>query len=675
MISRINSAVLNGLDVVATEVEVGFSRGIPGIVIVGLPDNAVKESRERLKLAVTSANFDYPQATKIVINLSPADVRKEGSALDLPMAVGIVKNRYRLESPAFADLLFYGELNLNGDLNPVKGVLNIALFAREQGLRGIVIPYENRLEAQFVRRHRGLCPEKPHPGHRVDRTSRGLRPLPFRPWAADAAAACEDDFSEIKGQYLAKRAMEIAAAGFHNVLMIGAPGSGKSMISKALPSILPDMSDDEILETSLIYSAAGLLGEKGGLVRRRPFRSPHHTISDVGISGGGKYPVPGEISLAHNGVLFLDEIPYFKRSALEVLRQPLEDGKITVSRSLTSSTFPARFMLVAAMNPSQDAVGLGESSGGLSAPAQKRRYYSKLSRPLLDRIDLQLEVKKLKLDEITSTAAAESSAVIRRRVVRARDLQTQRFRGLKKKIFANGQMRNPEIKKFCPLDESGDRLLRLRRRPLRPERPRLFPHPESGPHHRRPAGRGKDRGAPRAGSAAVQVAGPGAVLMAAPVLPGWKIVRPMLVMVGGRAAAGIGGQFFCRPAAAAFPGAGRGAGSGGPAVHFSEVDADFVQAIGAGSGTLLLDARAAAAYRLGHIPGAVSLPLAEFAMVFPRLAGRLREARMLVAYCSGPNCNDSRDLALRLWERGLKNLLLYKGGMEDWNGKGHVLER
>jgi magnesium chelatase family protein len=243
--------------------------------------------------------------------------------------------------------------------------------------------------------------------------------------------------------------------------MIGAPGSGKSMISKALPSILPDMSEDEILETSLIYSAAGLLGEKGGLVRRRPFRSPHHTISDVGISGGGKYPVPGEISLAHNGVLFLDEIPYFKRSALEVLRQPLEDGQITVSRSLTSSTFPARFMLVAAMNPSQDAVGLGESLGGLSAQSQKRRYYAKLSKPLLDRIDLQLEVKKLKLDEITSTAAAESSAVIRRRVVGARDLQTQRFRGLKKKIFANGQMRNAEIKKFCPLDEDGDNLLRL----------------------------------------------------------------------------------------------------------------------------------------------------------------------------------------------------------------------
>ena len=457
MISLIRSAVLNGLDVVATEVEVGFSRGIPGIVIVGLPDNAVKESRERLRLAVSNANFDYPQATKIVINLSPADVRKEGSALDLPMAVGIVKNRYRMESPAFADLLFYGELNLNGDLNPVKGVLNIALFARQQGFRGIVIPYENRLEAQFVSGIEVYALKNLTEVIELIEHSERFAPCHSRIEKAEAGA-CENDFSEIKGQYLAKRAMEIAAAGFHNVLMIGAPGSGKSMISKALPSILPDMSDDEILETSLIYSAAGLLGEKGGLMRRRPFRSPHHTISDVGISGGGKFPVPGEISLAHNGVLFLDEIPYFKRSALEVLRQPLEDGKITVSRSLTSSTFPARFMLVAAMNPSQDAVGLGDGAG---SPSQRHRYYAKLSKPLLDRIDLQIEVQKVKLEEITSPAAAESSVAIRQRVVRARELQTRRFRGLKKRIFANGQMRNAEIRKFCPLDDEGGRLLRL----------------------------------------------------------------------------------------------------------------------------------------------------------------------------------------------------------------------
>jgi magnesium chelatase family protein len=460
MISRINSAVLNGLDVVATEVEVGFSRGIPGIVIVGLPDNAVKESRERLKLAVGQSNFDYPQATKIVINLSPADVRKEGSALDLPMAVGIIKNRYHLESPAFGELLFYGELNLNGDLNPVKGVLNIALFARRNGFRGIVIPFANRAEAAFVS---GI--EVYALNHLTQVIDLIENPANFVPFRGEAKKPCadeyENDFSEIKGQYLAKRVMEIAAAGFHNALMIGPPGSGKSMIAKALPSILPDMSDDEILETSLTYSAAGLLGEKGGLVRQRPFRSPHHTISDVGISGGGKYPLPGEISLAHNGVLFLDEIPYFKKSALEVLRQPLEDGKITVSRSLTSSTFPARFMLVAAMNPCQDSIGAGEPGYYSPSMAQKRLYYAKLSKPLLDRIDLQIEVKKIKMEEITSTVVAESSGAIRARVVRARDIQLQRFRNLKKKIFANGQMKNHDVRKYCPLDEESGRLLQL----------------------------------------------------------------------------------------------------------------------------------------------------------------------------------------------------------------------
>lgn len=453
MVSRIHSAVLNGLEVVATEVEVGVSRGIPGIVVVGLPDNAVKESRERLKLAIGHQNFEYPQASKIVINLSPADVRKEGSGLDLAMAVGIVKSQYRLAGPAFSELLFLGELSLEGELNPVKGVLNIALFARQHGWRGIVIPRGNREEALFV----GGIEVYPlrNLAEAVELAEHPERFRPARPVRArPEPPPVENDFAEIRGQYLAKRAMEIAAAGAHNVLMIGVPGSGKSMIARALPSILPDMSDDEVLETSLVYSAAGLLGERGGLVRRRPFRAPHHTISDVGISGGGKVPVPGEISLAHNGVLFLDETPYFKRSALEVLRQPLEDGQITVSRSLTSATFPARFMLVAAMNPSRDA-----DAFGAAPPALRRRAGGKLSKPLLDRIDLQLEVQKVKLEEITAPALAESSAAVRARVTQARERQTGRFAGLKRTVHANGQMRNAEIRRFCPLDAEGERLL------------------------------------------------------------------------------------------------------------------------------------------------------------------------------------------------------------------------
>jgi magnesium chelatase family protein len=460
MVSRINSAVMSGLNVTLTEVEVGFSRGIPGTIIVGLPDSAVNESKERIRFAIKNSGFEYPYKEKIVVNLSPADVKKEGSCLDLPIAVGIIQNANYLKSDILHDFLFYGELNLNGELKPVKGVLNLALFARENGFQGVIVPYQNGNEAAFVKEIdvfsfktlNEIIEFIKSPDfslkiiHKKKKSGNGRHNI---------------DFSEIKGQYLAKRVMEIAAAGFHNALMVGPPGSGKSMISKALPTILPDMTDEEILDTSLIYSAAGLLDNRTSLMNKRPFRSPHHTISDVGISGGGRYPIPGEISLAHNGVLFLDELPYFKKSALEVLRQPLEDGEITISRSLTTYTYPAKFMFIAAMNPCEDSVGLKNSDYYYCTEAQKKIYYAKLSKPLLDRIDLQIEVKKVNIDEITSNTKAESSQEIKKRVIQARTLQLQRFKGLKHRIFANGQMGNREIKKFCPLDTGSEKLLKM----------------------------------------------------------------------------------------------------------------------------------------------------------------------------------------------------------------------
>jgi magnesium chelatase family protein len=460
MVSKIRSIVMNGLNAILTDVEVGFSRGIPGTTIVGLPDNAVNESRERIKFAISNSGFEYPGKSKIVVNLSPADIRKEGSCLDLPIAVGILKNSYDQESPIFDDFLFYGELNLKGELNPVRGVLNLTLYAKNNGYKGVVIPYQNGNEASFVKGVEVFAFKTLNEVATFIKNPLLFQKFEYKKTKNNKSKPCID-FSEIKGQFLLKRVMEIATAGSHNVLIVGPPGSGKSMISKALPSILPDMTEEEILETSLIYSAAGLLNNQNGLITARPFRSPHHTISDVGISGGGRYPVPGEISLSHNGVLFLDELPYFKKSALEVLRQPMEDGEITISRSLYSNTYPAKFMLVGAMNPCEDSIGINDPEYISCTQVQKRNYYSKISKPLLDRIDLQVEVQKVKIEEITSDTKSESSSSIKKRIVRAREMQLNRFENLEHPIFANGQMGNKEIKALCKLDKESNDLINM----------------------------------------------------------------------------------------------------------------------------------------------------------------------------------------------------------------------
>lgn len=458
MISKIKTATLIGLDIFLTEVEVGFSRGLPSVTIVGLPDNAIKESKERIRFSFESSGISFPKK-RIVVNLSPADLKKEGSGYDLPIAVGILMGSYKLERN-FDDFMFYGELNLKGEIKPVRGVLNFSLFAKKMGIKSIVIPYENRMEAGFIKGLNIYALKNIKEVIDLLLDNGNISPIKITN-ENYKTKDYEIDFSEIKGQFLAKRVMEIAAAGFHNVLMIGPPGSGKSMISKALPSILPRMTEDEILETSLIYSAAGLLDSDNYLITTRPFRSPHHTISDVGMSGGGRFPKPGEISLSHNGVLFLDELPYFKKSALEVLRQPLEDGKITVSRSLYSYTYPAKFMLICAMNPCEDSIGLKKDEFYECSDYEKKKYYSKISSPLLDRIDLHIEMKKINYEELSSNQRAEDSETIKQRVERAREIQINRFKNLRKKIFANGQMSTKHVKKFCPIDKESDELLKF----------------------------------------------------------------------------------------------------------------------------------------------------------------------------------------------------------------------